>query len=132
MRVAVYDTYVKTVEGVTVHFDVLLPEEQHSLEQAIACARDYLEKEGISYLSISAEECQLCHYEEATPEHLSRIEKEGYSIIRMEDIPPFLPENPTRRQLILYLRATYPDLRFHRFGAYSDQELWRLLKERQR
>lgn len=130
MEIAVYDTYVKTSDGTTVHFDVLLPKTNHSLEKAIMCAKDYLNKEKIVYASISSEECQLCHFEKAEPEHLSNIQHQGYSIIRMEDIPPQLPPNPTRRQMILYLRAKYPELRFHNFSTYSTEEIRKLIQQK--
>ncbi len=125
MQVAVFDTYVRKPDGVTVHFDIIVPKDLPP-EQAIAFGEKHVEAflpEG----KISARECQFCHIEEPSPEMILAIESQGYFILEFEDIPASLPESPTRRQLIMHIRANSETHRFASFHSLGEEELWLLV-----
>jgi len=129
MKVSVYDSYVLKKEGNTMHFDILVREKMQDLETILDYGRAYLISENQEGQPITADECKLCHIEEASEEVVSAIDKQGYYILRMEDIPSKCPENPSRRQLIQYLRAKMPAIRFANFRDYSEEQLLDLAKQ---
>ncbi|MBL7828854.1 MAG: DUF2024 family protein [Saprospiraceae bacterium] len=122
-EVAVWDTYVKKKDGSVLHFDIIVPVDQQDTAKICHFGKEYLmsknEPEGI----IEAEACQFCHIESPGEDILSDIERQGFNILEMEDIPAELPEQPSRRDLILHLRAHYPEFRFADFKGKSMEEV---------
>jgi hypothetical protein len=103
MKVAVWDTYVTRPDGAVTHFDIIVPEEVKDQNIVFDYGKSYLATTGKPEGSLSGQECQLCHIEEPTPEMITQIEAQGYYILEMDDIPGTLPENPSKRDLILHL-----------------------------
>lgn len=128
MKVAVWDTYVKRKNGNVLHFDIIVPESTKDAKLIYAYGTAYLttknEMEGI----LATEECQFCHIEEPTEDMLRAIKQTGFYILEMEEIPSALSENPTRREMILYLRAHYPQYRFANFRGVGDADIKGILK----
>lgn len=127
MKLAVWDTYVKKRDGNVMHFDIIVPEEVTSKEKIFEFGRAYLDSKNEREAKLESEECQFCHIEEANEEMISSINTKGYYILEMEEIPAALPENPSRRDLILHLRAFYPPHRFANFKGKSEDEVKALL-----
>lgn len=123
MQIAVWDTYVRRPDGWVVHFDILVPEEQNDAQRVFAYGRDHLASKGLRAAVLETEECRLCHIETPSPETALFIERQGYAIVEMEDIPPELPAEPARRDLILHLRAHYPEYRFADFSGKTTEEI---------
>ena len=59
MNIHVFDTYVISKNGSTMHFDVFMVKQD--LDQAIAYARQWLKEIGEENAKITAEECRFCH-----------------------------------------------------------------------
>jgi hypothetical protein len=129
MEVAVWDTYVENKEGYYLHFDIIVPVGMKDPLVIYEYGKQYLESIHEDATEINAEACQLCHIEEPTEETISSIERQGYYILRMEDIPPALPENPGRREMILHLRAHFPSYRFANFKGLSEEEVRNILQD---
>jgi hypothetical protein len=85
MNVNVYDTYVRTVEGDLLHFDILLPAGEGFM--AIHFANKWLHSVGKIPKEINQENCRYRHTETATPEIQKQIRVQGYFIIQMEGCP---------------------------------------------
>ncbi|MCS6930529.1 MAG: DUF2024 family protein [Saprospiraceae bacterium] len=119
MKIAVWDTYFRKPDGVTLHFDILVPEDVSDFATVCAYGRQYLANRGFPDAVLDACQCQFCHIEWPTEKILATISRQGYAIVEMEDIPPVLPAEPTRRDYILYLRANYPEYRFADFRGKS-------------
>lgn len=128
MKVSVFDTYVVKTNGDTAHFDIIAPEGKNSLEEVIGFGKNYLASIGEAGQNISAAECQFCHIEAPTPEMLADIERQGYYVLIMGDIPAALPESPSRRNLIEYIRAKSVEFRFANFRGQTEEELWGMLE----
>jgi len=131
-KVAVWDTYVKSSNGAVLHFDIIVPDHLSDAAQIYAFGREYLSESGKVNLEITSRECQFCHIEEPGAEILNSIAEKGYFILEMEEIPDVLPSSPIRRDLILHLRAHYPEWRFADFGRKSDEDLRLLLQNESR
>jgi hypothetical protein len=123
MKVAVWDTYVTRPDGAVTHFDIIVPEEVKDQNIVFDYGKSYLATTGKPEGSLSGQECQLCHIEEPTPEMITQIEAQGYYILEMDDIPGTLPENPSKRDLILHLRAHYARFRFADFAGKSIDDI---------
>jgi hypothetical protein len=123
MQVAVWDTYVKRSTGSVLHFDIIVPESLKDSATVYAYGRAHLSAADESGGTLSSEQCQFCHIEVPSEEIVQSIREKGYYILEMDEIPAVLPANPTRRDLILHLRAHYPQHRFAKFGGISDDEL---------
>jgi hypothetical protein len=89
--------------------------------------KEYLKELSLSDASIDAQECRYCHIEEASEEVISAIDQKGYYILRMDDIPTTLSPSPSRREIIMYVRATKPDYRFTNFSGKSSEDLLKLI-----
>lgn len=85
MKVAVWDTYVKREDGNTMHFDILVPSELTNEQTIYSYGMHYLNTKPFKTNQLSAKECRLCHIEHATKDMIIAIEKNGYSIIEMEN-----------------------------------------------
>ncbi|APQ16917.1 DUF2024 family protein [Maribacter hydrothermalis] len=85
MKVAVWDTYVKREDGNIMHFDILVPDNVTNEQTIFNFGRDYLNTKTFKTNQLSANECRLCHIEQATEEIVLSIENKGYYIIEMEN-----------------------------------------------
>jgi len=85
MKVAVWDTYVTREEGHTMHFDILVPDTLTDEETIFNYGRDYLKNKAFKTYKLTANECRLCHIEQATDKMIASIIKDGYFIIEMEN-----------------------------------------------
>jgi hypothetical protein len=128
MKVSVWDTYVKKDDGSVIHFDILVPEEVNDDKKICDYGRMHLQSRNISNFTLDSEECQKCHIEVASEQVVDSISDKGYFIIEMDDIPAELPENPSRSQMILYLRANFPKYRFAEFKGLSDEEILKFIQ----
>ncbi len=123
MKVAVWDTYFRQPNGVTLHFDILVPEMASDFATVCAYGRQYLAGRGFPEATLESSQCQFCHVEEPTEEMLAAFEQQGYLIVEMEDIPSALPPEPSRRDYILYLRAHHSEYRFADFRGKTLEEV---------
>jgi hypothetical protein len=126
MSIAVWDTYVKKKDGNVMHFDIMLPEGINA-ETIYQYGKQYLQTKNETESKLDIEECQFCHIEEPTSEMKAAIERQGYYILEMDEIPAKLPPNPNRRDLILYLRAHYKEYRFADFKGKTIEEIQGLI-----
>lgn len=85
MKIAVWDTYVKKQDNELMHFDILVSASVKDSAIVYNYGKSYLESKGIYNVKISSEECQLCHIEKASEEVETKIKKQGFSIIEMEN-----------------------------------------------
>jgi len=85
MKIAVFDTYVKTREGARLHFDVLVPE--NKAQHAKAYAKQWLSEIGLPDNAIELESCRFCHNDMPVPEIAQQIHDKGYFILQMEGCP---------------------------------------------
>ena len=129
MKVSVFDTYVRRKDGVTMHFDIIVQKENASFEEVAWIGKKFLEVEGLQGATLTSKECEFCHIEEASDEIIAAIDQQGYYILKMENIPSDCPENPTRWQLILYIRATSSEYRFANFRGYTQEQLLELKEQ---
>jgi len=83
MKVAVFDTYVVKKNGMTMHFDIIVPKDQPH-EKAIQYGIEYLKKVGQEGQPLSTKECRFCHMEEASEDVEKTIKEDGYYIYEME------------------------------------------------
>lgn len=82
----VFDVHAKTAQGRLMHFDVILPENNHA--RALATARDWLTSIGHAEATVTAGNCCFCHSEATAPAPiLAAIEEQGYAIFKMEGCP---------------------------------------------
>ncbi len=128
MKVAVWDTYVKSKNGVTLHFDIIVPDEVKDAKTIYTYGKKHLTSIGEPAADLSTEQCQFCHIETPTKDMIKAINEQGYYILEMEDIPTDLPENPTRRDMILHLRAHYMEHRFANFRGVDNKALQRMVE----
>lgn len=129
MKVAVWDTYVKSRDGSVLHFDIIVPETVQDTGVIYDFGRQYLADAGEPASELSMEQCRFCHIEEPTDEMMHAIETKGYYILEMEPIPAQLPDNPSRRDMILYLRAHRAECRFANFSLLGEGEIHKLILE---
>ena len=85
MKIAVWDTYVEREDGKVMHFDILVPKSVTDEKTIFDYGKNYLKTKPFLTNQLSANECRLCHIEQATDEIISSIEGKGYSIIEMEN-----------------------------------------------
>lgn len=86
MKVDVYDTYATSVDGSTIHFDVLVPAGT-SEEIAFRFAKEWLSRVGLSQAELKQSRCNFCHTESASQHIIANIDADGYHILRMEGCP---------------------------------------------
>lgn len=129
MKAAVWDTYIKKEDGNVMHFDVVVPESKSIMEILFNYAKEFLKSKGIFYAEIDTKNCQFCHIETLTDSMKSDIELKGYHIIEMDEIPSMLPDNPTRREMILFLRAHFDEYRFADFRDKNNIEVKKIIHE---
>ena len=120
MKVAVWDTYITKKNGNAMHFDIIVPDTVKDAATIYQYGNRYLMSKNEADAPLDSQECQLCHLESPTVEMLDAIQKQGYFILEMDEIPATLPQSPQRRDLILYLRAFHKD---HRFADFKGKTL---------
>lgn len=86
MECAVYDTYVTKKDGKIMHFDVIV-ESSTPHEKAIEYGKEYLKDVGQDGQTMTQEECQFCHVQEAPKVVEDNIQQNGYFIQKMEGCP---------------------------------------------
>lgn len=86
MECAVYDTYVTKKDGALMHFDVIV-ESSTPHEKAIQYGKEYLKSVGQEGQTVTQEECQFCHVQEAPALVEGSIKQNGYFIQKMEGCP---------------------------------------------
>lgn len=82
MEIHVYDTYVKSKDGHTMHFDVFTAIKDQ--QKAVEYAREWLTSIGEGEAKITSEECRFCHSQGAPQQVVDEINKQGYYIYKME------------------------------------------------
>jgi len=85
MDIHVYDTYVKAKDGHTMHFDVITGAQDH--DKAIEYAKQWLATVGEDGATVTGEECNFCHTQEAPPQVVNEIKEKGFFIQKMEGCP---------------------------------------------
>lgn len=123
MSVAVWDTYVKKQDGSVMHFDIIVPSALKEINVIHGYGKAYLSSKNEAGGKIDTEECQFCHIEAASPDMVAAIEKTGYYILEMDDVPGVLSANPSQRDLVLHLRAHYARYRFANLQGKTTEEL---------
>ena len=127
MEVAVWDTYVTKKDGNALHFDIIVPNSLKDKAIIYQFGKDYLVSKNEGNSPLDTDECQFCHIEEPTAEMVGSIKTQGYFILEMDDISALLPPVPSRRELILHLRAFYKTHRFANFQGKRVEDLKLLL-----
>lgn len=127
MKVAVWDTYAKKENGNVLHFDIIAPENITDKLQIFNYGNEYLTSVKETG-QITSEECQYCHIENPSDEIINAIQQKGFFILEMEEIPKALSQTPTRREMILFLKAHFKDYRFANFQGVSELEIKEKLK----
>jgi len=85
MKISVWDTYVLREDGLTMHFDILVSSDVTDEKVVFDFGNHYLETKAFQTGALTANECRLCHIDQATEEMVTDIKQEGYSIIEMEN-----------------------------------------------
>lgn len=128
MKVHVWDSYVRRENGNVIHFDIIVPESTTDNNLIYKYGKLFMNSKGEINPSIDAEECQYCHVETPSKEIVDSIKQKGYFILEMEEIPSKLRKNPSRKEIILYLKAHYVDYRFVSFIGVTHEEVESILK----
>jgi len=81
----VFDTYAKTSKGKTMHFDVVLNEQDQ--QKALNYAKEWLKTIGQEDATVTPENCYFCHSVEAPAELRQQIDELGYAIYKLEGCP---------------------------------------------
>ncbi len=81
----VFDTYAKTAKGATMHFDVVLDEQDP--QKALSYAKQWLESIGHHDATVTQENCYFCHSVEAPEALRKQIDEQGYAIYKLEGCP---------------------------------------------
>ncbi|MEK6707941.1 MAG: DUF2024 family protein [Pseudomonadota bacterium] len=82
MQMHVYDTYVKAKDGHTMHFDVFTAVKDDP--KAVEYAKQWLASIGEEDATVTSRECSFCHSQNAPPNVVDAINKDGYFIYKME------------------------------------------------
>ena len=85
MKVAVWDTYVRRLDGKLMHFDILVPDTLKDTEVIFGYGKEYLSSKSFQTGKLSAKECAFCHIEIAPTPVIDGITEKGYYIIEMEN-----------------------------------------------
>jgi hypothetical protein len=81
----VFDTYAKTAQGKTMHFDVVLDEQDAA--KALACAKKWLASIGEIDAILDQRNCVFCHSAQAPADLRAQIDTQGYAIYKLEGCP---------------------------------------------
>jgi hypothetical protein len=129
MKAAVWDSYLKKDNGNVLHFDVVVPDSSSETAIVYKFADEYLKSKCIDGAEINVKNCQFCHIESMTDKMRFDIESKGFHIIEMDEIPSELPDNPTRREMILFLRAHFDEYRYAEFRDKKDIQIMQIIQE---
>jgi hypothetical protein len=83
MTIAVWDTYVDRLDGRTMHFDILV-EENEPFDTVRRHGVAYLQDKPVETASLTTEACRFCHVEQASPAVEQAIEDKGYAIVELD------------------------------------------------
>ncbi|MSV33174.1 MAG: DUF2024 family protein [Nitrosarchaeum sp.] len=78
----IFDTYVKSKNGHTMHFDVIT--DKNDTEKVITFAKEWLKSIGETDAKVTTEECRFCHTQSVSEEIEIEIMTNGYFIAKME------------------------------------------------
>ena len=81
----VFDTYVKSKDGHTMHFDVVTDKKKP--EKAISFAKEWLKIIGEENAIVTSEECKFCHTQSVSEEIEIEIMTNGFFISKIEGCP---------------------------------------------
>jgi hypothetical protein len=81
----VFDAYAKTSKGKTLHFNVVLDEQDQ--QKALNYAKEWLLSIGLEDSTLVPENCYYCHSLEAPAELRQQINDQGYAIYKLEGCP---------------------------------------------
>jgi hypothetical protein len=85
-RIFVFDTFARSAAGRILHFDVVLPENDHS--RALEAARAWLAGLGLEGAVVNPENCCYCHSEPTAPTGMrDEIASRGFAIYKLEGCP---------------------------------------------
>lgn len=85
MKISVWDTYVKRLDGKDMHFDILVPEGFNNKEKVLQYGIDYLKGKHFMTEKLSIKKCQFCHIEGASIATINSISEKGYDIVELEN-----------------------------------------------
>lgn len=81
----VFDTYVKSKDGHTIHFDVVT--DKSDTEKVISFAKEWLKSIGEESANVTTEKCKFCHTQSVPEDMEIEIMTNGYFISKMEGCP---------------------------------------------
>jgi hypothetical protein len=81
----IFDTYAKTAQGRTLHFNLVLDEEDQ--QKALDYAKHWLASIGLEDALVSPENCYFYHSAEVSADLKADINRQGYAIYKMEGCP---------------------------------------------
>ena len=86
-QIAVFDTRVRRPDGRTMHFDILVRDQDADKAPGLVLShgRRYLAAKGVPVDTLSARECRFCHTESAPPSIEAEIERIGFAIIELQN-----------------------------------------------
>ena len=85
MNFHVFDTYVKSKEGHTMHFDVIT--DNNDVKKAISFAKESLKIINEESSKVTTEECKFCHTQSVPEDIEIEIMTNGYFISKLEGCP---------------------------------------------
>ncbi|WP_422350345.1 DUF2024 family protein [Flagellimonas sp.] len=85
MKIAVWDTYVEREDGITMHFDILVPKELTDEGRIFSYGQQYLETKTFNTGALTSNECRFCHIQSVQTEVEDEIRTKGYFIVEMEN-----------------------------------------------
>ena len=85
MKVSIWDTYVKRVDGLIMHFDIVVPETISDASEVFKYGTQYLDTKPFDTGVINSRSCQFCHVEQASDKMIDDIRRQGFSVIEMEN-----------------------------------------------
>lgn len=81
----VFDTYVKSKDGHTMHFDVIT--DKNDTQKAISFAKQWLKTIGEESSAVTTNECKFCHTQSVSEDMEIEIMTNGYFIAKMDGCP---------------------------------------------
>ena len=85
MNFHVFDTYVKSKDGHTIHFDIVT--DKNDIKKAIDFAKEWLKTIGEESAKITTEECKFCHTQSVSEDIEIEIMTNRYFVAKMEGCP---------------------------------------------
>lgn len=87
MNIAIFDTRVLRPDGRTMHFDILVRDQEPDRSPSVVLAhgRRYLEAKGVPAEALSAQQCRFCHGAFAQPLAEAEIDRIGFAIIELQN-----------------------------------------------